>query len=64
MIDPKEAIDELINATNLELDFTNEKENIKKFKYFNKNLKCIYIPKTIDKYCSSKIITMEKNSWF
>lgn len=60
LIDPKEAIDELINATNLELDFNNEKENIKKFKYFNKNLKCIYVPNTIDKYCSSKIITMEK----
>ncbi len=64
LINPKEAIDELINATNLELDFNNEKENIKKFKYLNKNLKCIYIPKTIDKYCSSKIITMEKINGF
>ncbi len=46
------------------MDFNNEKENIKKFRYFNKNLKCIYIPKTIDKYCSSKIITMEKINGF
>ncbi|EJO5348936.1 AarF/ABC1/UbiB kinase family protein [Clostridium botulinum] len=64
LIDPKEAIDELINATNLELNFNNEKENIKKFEYFNKNLKSIYIPKTIDKYCSTQIITMEKINGF
>ncbi|WP_251862140.1 AarF/ABC1/UbiB kinase family protein [Clostridium sp. Marseille-Q2269] len=60
LIDPKEAIDELINATNLELDFNNEKENMKKFKDFNKNIKYIYTPNTIDKYCSTNIITMEK----
>lgn len=60
LINPKEVIDELINATNLELDFNNEKENIKKFSKLNNNLKCIYVPSIVDEYCSSKIITMEK----
>ncbi len=37
-----------------------KKKILKNLNTLNKNLKCIYVPNTIDKYCSSKIITMEK----
>lgn len=60
LIDPKEAINELIESTKTELNFNIEKNNIKKFKKLNSDVKCIYAPYVIDDLCTRKVLTMEK----
>ncbi|MDF2503565.1 AarF/ABC1/UbiB kinase family protein [Clostridium sp.] len=60
LIDPKEALDELIESTKQELDFKNELNNINKFKKLNHNVDFVYTPYTIDHLCNEKILTMEK----
>lgn len=60
LIDPKEAVDELINSTKIELDFNFERENIKKFRILNKDIKCVYAPYVLDELCGRRVITMEK----
>ncbi len=59
IIDPQEAVDELKDSTKLELDFTNEVKNLKKFKKNNLNASNIYVPYVVEEFCSHKIITME-----
>lgn len=60
LIDPKEALDELILSTKQELDFRNELNNIKKFQKLNETVSFVCTPYTIDTLCTEKIITMEK----
>ncbi|MDP4145941.1 MAG: AarF/ABC1/UbiB kinase family protein [Bacillota bacterium] len=59
LIDPKEALNELMEATKLELDFTNEAKNIIKFKDLNKDVAFIYTPFIVPHLCTSRVITME-----
>ncbi|WP_138206553.1 ABC1 kinase family protein [Haloimpatiens lingqiaonensis] len=64
LIDPKEAVDELIDATKTELDFNFERENIKKFKILNESVKCAYAPYVVYELCGKKVLTMEKIDGF
>ncbi len=59
-IDPEEALNELLIATELELNFYNEAENIERFRDLNKSVKFLYTPYLIKDLSSSKVLTMEK----
>lgn len=59
LIDPYDALQELLISTELELDFKNEAENICKFKELNKNVAFLYTPYLVNEFCSSRVITME-----
>ncbi|WMM24560.1 lipopolysaccharide core heptose(II) kinase RfaY [Tissierella sp. MB52-C2] len=54
-----EVVEEIQAATEKELDFLNEKENIKKFNLNNKDIKYIKDIKIYEKYCTSTMIVME-----
>lgn len=60
LIDPGEALEEILNATKSELDFNNEAKNIIKFRDLNKDIACVYSPFLISEYSSSKVVTMER----
>jgi ubiquinone biosynthesis protein len=64
IIDPKEALDEILSSTELELDFKNEAENLKKFSDLNKDVAFIYCPYLIEDLCSTRVLTMEKIDGF
>ena len=59
VLDVKEVIEEIKIATERELDFLNEKENIKKFSSNNKDIKYIKGIVVYEKYCTSNMIVME-----
>ncbi|SHI05388.1 ABC1 kinase family protein [Clostridium grantii] len=59
LIEPLDALDELLYATEMELNFENEVKNIDQFKHFNKNVSFLSVPNIYYKYCTEKIITME-----
>lgn len=60
LVDPKEALYELKNATEEELDFKNEAKNIDIFRDLNKNVDFVNVPYIIHGLSTKKIITMEK----
>jgi ubiquinone biosynthesis protein len=64
IIDPKEALDELMESTSLELDFRNEAKNINHFRKLNKDVNAIYAPYIVEKLCTTKVLTMEKIDGF
>lgn len=64
LIDPEEALNELLNSTELELNFKNEADNIKAFKLLNSNVNCIYAPDVIWEVSSNKVLTLEKINGF
>lgn len=59
LINPKEALNEIKASAELELDFKNEAENIKKFYNFNKNVAFMGCPLVYEKFSSSRVLTME-----
>ncbi|KHD34613.1 protein kinase [Clostridium acetobutylicum] len=60
LIDPKEAIEELISSTELELDFKNEANNMVLFKKLNSDTDFVTCPNLVSKLSSRHIITMDK----
>ncbi|MGH4121528.1 MAG: ABC1 kinase family protein [Clostridium sp.] len=60
LIDPEEALHEILLITELELDFNNEAKNINNFKNFNKDVAFLYVPYVIEELCSTKVLTMER----
>ncbi|MCY6372702.1 ABC1 kinase family protein [Clostridium ganghwense] len=64
LIDPKEALEELKIATELELDFKNEAKNIDKFRLLNEDIVPVYAPYIVHSLSTKKIITMEKINGF
>ncbi len=60
LIDPEEALHEILLITQLELDFNNEAKNINNFKAFNKDVTFLYVPYVVENLCSSKVLTMEQ----
>lgn len=64
LIDPVEAVRELMDTTGRELNFLNEVTNIKKFHKLNQNTAVVKSPKVYEKYSSSKVITMERMRGF
>lgn len=64
LIDPLEALDEILAATKKELNFINEANNIKKFQELNKNIAFLHVPYVVDELTNKKVITMEKLAGF
>lgn len=60
LIDPEEALHEILLTTELELDFNNEVKNINNFKNLNKDVAFLYVPYVIKDLSSTKVITMER----
>jgi ubiquinone biosynthesis protein len=60
LIDPEEALNELISSTEEELNFKIEALNIKRFRNLNNNIAFCYTPYIIDELSSDKVLTMEK----
>ncbi|MBV7276115.1 AarF/ABC1/UbiB kinase family protein [Clostridium sp. PL3] len=60
LIDPEEALTELMESTEQELDFKIEALNIKKFRDLNNTVAFCYTPYVIDELSSIKVLTMEK----
>ncbi|WP_353095003.1 lipopolysaccharide core heptose(II) kinase RfaY [Tissierella praeacuta] len=59
VLDVKSVIEEIKTATERELDFLVEKENIKKFNSNNKDIKYIKNIAVYERYCTSHILVME-----
>lgn len=64
LIDPEEALHEILLITNLELDFNNEVKNINNFRKFSKDIAFLYVPYVVEDLCSTKVLTMEKVNGF
>jgi len=60
LIDPEEALHEILLMTDLELDFNNEAKNITNFKAFNKDVAFLYVPYVVEELCCTKVLTMER----
>lgn len=60
LINPKEALDEILLATKQELNFDNESINIANFRELNKKVAFVNAPYTINRLCSKKVLTMER----
>jgi len=64
LIDPEEALHEILLTTELELDFKNEVKNMNTFKNFNKDVAFLYVPYVVQDLSSTKVITMERINGF
>lgn len=64
LIDPEEALDELLFSTERELNFKLEYENMIKFKELNKNVNFCYVPYVVKSLSGTKVLTMEKIQGF
>lgn len=64
LIDPKEALEEILDSTESELDFNNEASNIKKFRKLNEDVAFVYAPYVYTDLSSAKVLTMEKIDGF
>ena len=64
LIDPEEALHEILLTTELELDFKNEVQNMNTFKNFNKDVAFLYVPYVVQDLSSTKVITMERINGF
>jgi len=60
LIDPEEALHEILLITELELDFNNEVKNINTFNNYNKDVAFLYVPYVVQALSSTKVITMER----
>lgn len=60
LIDPEEALKELLSSTKKELDFNLEADNMIKFKELNECINFCHVPYIIKDLCGSKVLTMEK----
>lgn len=64
VVDVKEVLEEVKESTEKELDFTIESENIKKFREYNKDIKCVYAPYVIDEISGHSVMTLENIQGF
>lgn len=64
IIDPEEALNEILASTELELNFINEGKNIDKFRELNSDVAFICSPHVIWNLTSSKVLTMERIDGF
>lgn len=64
LINPLEALDEIISSTQMELNFNNEVKNIIKFRENNKDVAFLHAPYVYKEMCSKKVITMENIEGF
>ncbi|GFZ34113.1 protein kinase [Clostridium zeae] len=64
LIDPVEALNEIMDATGKELDFEREKDNIDRFRQLNKEVKCVSVPYVVEQFTSTRVLTMENIQGF
>lgn len=64
LIDPIDAINEIMEITEKELDFSNEAANLIKFRKLNYNVAFVYSPYVIQELSGVKVITMENINGF
>lgn len=64
LIDPEEALDEILAATELELDFKTEGKNLDKFRALNSDVAFVYTPFVHWKLTGKTVITMENINGF
>lgn len=64
LIDPLDAINEIMDITEKELDFSNEADNLINFRKLNYNVAFVYSPYVIKEFSGSKVITMENINGF
>ncbi|WP_160670322.1 AarF/ABC1/UbiB kinase family protein [Clostridium sp. C8-1-8] len=64
LMDPVEALQEIMDATSKELDFERERDNISRFKILNKSVKCIAVPYVVEEFTSTRVLTMENIQGF
>ncbi|QAT38818.1 AarF/ABC1/UbiB kinase family protein [Clostridium sp. JN-9] len=64
LIDPIDAINEIMEITEKELDFSNEADNLIKFRKLNYNVAFVYSPYVIQELSGTKVITMENIDGF
>lgn len=60
LIDPEEALDELLFSIEQELNFKLEYKNMIKFKGLNRNINFCYVPYVLEELSGVKVLTMEK----
>ncbi len=60
LIDPMEALKEIQNITEKELDFRIEKDNLKRFERNNRDVVPLHVPEVYDEYSTARILIMEK----
>lgn len=59
IIDPIEALNELLMITQKELNFLIEKESMERFREENKENSLIYVPKVFEEFTSTTVLTQE-----
>jgi ubiquinone biosynthesis protein len=64
LINPEEALYELLYSTEQELDFNYEAKNNLKFKELNHNVAFLTCPYLYEDLCNSRVLTMEKINGF
>ncbi|OHB62033.1 MAG: hypothetical protein A2Y76_05105 [Planctomycetes bacterium RBG_13_60_9] len=58
-IDPRQMVDELVEAVSKETDLANERRNLQRFLRSFADDPTIHVPKVYEKYCTRAILTME-----
>lgn len=60
LLDPVEALEEILETTKIELDFTNEVHYMLRFQKENESIKCISIPKVHLNLSTKRIVVQEE----
>jgi len=60
LLDPVEALEEILETTKIELDFTNEVDAMQRFKQENQDIRCISIPEVYEEISTKRIVVQEK----
>lgn len=60
LLDPVEALEEILETTKVELNFLNEMEAIHRFQSENESIRCVAIPKVFDHLCTKRVIVQEE----
>ncbi len=60
LLDPVEALEEILETTRVELDFLHEMRAIHRFEKENASILCVAIPKVYDHLCTKRVIVQEE----
>lgn len=60
LLDPVEALEEILETTKVELDFLHEMRAIHRFEKENASILCVAIPKVYDHLCTKRVIVQEE----
>ena len=60
LLDPVEALEEILETTKIELDFRNEVDAMQRFQRENQDIRCISIPEVYQEISTKRIVVQEK----